>query len=95
MNIRRADGKLSGMNETMSPHRTYAQDEIASALDKLGVTDQAAVLAEAMSRLLARSDADDIGVALFLETVCEVVPTRVQALRREHPDGGHETDGRG
>jgi len=95
LNIRRADGKLSGMNETMSPHRTYAQDEIASALDKLGVTDQAAVLAEAMSRLLARSDADDIGVALFLETVCEVVPTRVQALRREHPDGGHETDGRG
>ena len=95
MNIRRADGNLSGMNETMSPHRNHAQDEIASALDKLGVTDQAAVLAEAMSRLLARSDADDIGVALFLETVCEVVPTRVQALRREHPDGGHETDGRG
>lgn len=87
MNIRRADGKLSGMNETMSPHRTYAQDEIASALDKLGVTDQAAVLAEAMSRLLARSDADDIGVALFLETVCEVVPTRVQALRRQQPGG--------
>jgi hypothetical protein len=70
-----------GMGKDMPPSKYDVHDQIAILLGQLSIPDQARVLAEAMSRLLARSGADDIGVALFVETICDVVPDRVRTLR--------------
>lgn len=75
------------MTENSPPDRRSASRDIADTLAALDVAEQAAVLAEAMSRLMARARMDDINVALFVEAVCAVVPERVRALRREE-DGG-------
>jgi hypothetical protein len=71
------------MTEKIPPHCIVAQRDITDALGRLNVAEQAAVLAESMSRLLADAGVDDIGVALFVEAVCEVVPSRVRVLRGE------------
>jgi hypothetical protein len=75
--------KGPGMTEKLPPRCQHAQRETAMVLASLTIPEQAAVLAEAMSQLLAHADADDIGVALFVETVCEVVPDRVRAIRAQ------------
>lgn len=71
------------MTERLSPRCKNAQRETATVLAGLTIPEQAAVLAEAMSQLLAHAEADDIGIALFVETVCDVVPDRVRAIRAE------------
>jgi hypothetical protein len=78
------------MTDKIPAHCREARRDVNDALAGLNAAEQAAVLAESMSHLLAGSEMDDINVALFLEAVCEVVPTRVRMLRMQAGETGGE-----